>query len=59
MGVKVCPKCGSTDVSFNFTNVYGLSAPNNITCNKCGFQSFNFPEVDKKDLKRFRENLKK
>ena len=60
MKVKICPKCGSTDI--NFTNTY--EAPPSDVCRSCGFGSttfegFNqFPEVEESEVKLIQEDLK-
>lgn len=56
MGVKVCPECGSMDVSPRTMTGY-ISQPTYV-CNRCGFQSTVFPEVDMDELKG-REEVKK
>ncbi len=48
-GVKVCPKCGSTDISP--VTMTGYITQPTYVCNKCGFQSMIFPEVETSDLK--------
>ncbi len=52
-GIKVCPECGSTDIS-PITMTGYISQPTYV-CNKCGFQSTIFPEVDMADLKGEKE----
>ncbi|MEJ5293233.1 MAG: hypothetical protein WHS82_06520 [Candidatus Methanosuratincola sp.] len=52
-GIKVCPKCGSTDIS-PITMTGYITQPTYV-CNKCGFQSTIFPEVEASDLKGARE----
>ena len=42
--VRVCPKCGSTDVAGKF---YGFDQK--YFCKSCGFEGLVFPEVEKKD----------
>ena len=52
-GVRVCPECGSTDIS-PITMTGYISQPTYV-CNNCGFQSTIFPEVDMADLKGKKE----
>lgn len=48
-GVKVCPECGSLDVSP--VTMTGYITQPMYVCNKCGFQSTIFPEVDIGEIK--------
>ena len=59
--VKVCPKCGSTNIGWGDKTRYGATKD---ICKDCGygqldFKLIPFPEVDNKDIKKFKENLKK
>lgn len=50
--VQVCPKCGSPDISSDFSQpalVMGGIYPK--TCNHCGHTAKIFPEIEMKDLK--------
>ncbi len=44
IGIKVCPVCGSTDISA--ITMTGYITQPTYTCNKCGFQNTLFPELD-------------
>lgn len=55
-GVKVCPECGSTDISPMTMTGY-ITQPTYV-CNKCGFQSTIFPEVEMSDIKGKEEGKK-
>ncbi|MDI9644038.1 MAG: hypothetical protein QFX35_02325 [Candidatus Verstraetearchaeota archaeon] len=52
---KVCPECGSIDIS-PLTMTGYITQPSYV-CNKCGYQSTIFPELDLKDVKEFRQTL--
>jgi len=48
--VKICPKCGSTDIDA----LFGIDMMTNLEhCRKCGNKG-NFPEVAKDQVKRFK-----
>ena len=57
--VKICPKCGSTNVSTEFSNPANVAYGNalNYFCNKCDYVAKIFPEVKTKDINKFRKNL--
>ncbi|MGQ9759765.1 MAG: hypothetical protein ACUVQ5_04240 [Candidatus Methanomethylicaceae archaeon] len=44
---KVCPRCGSTDISI--LTLTGYIAPPAYLCNKCGFHGTLFLEVEKEE----------
>ena len=44
VGIKICPVCGSTDISA--ITMTGYITQPAYTCNKCGFQNTIFPEAD-------------
>lgn len=55
---QICPKCGSTEVAMS-KNIYAMiAAPNSYVCHSCGFESSIMPEIDIKDIEKFRKNLK-
>ncbi len=39
--MKVCPKCGSTDVNPLVAGMLGI-----LKCDKCGFQGSLFPDIN-------------
>lgn len=59
--VKVCPKCGSSDVKTEMDNAakvnYGV--PLNSICEACGFRNVVFPEVAEDNIEEFRKQIKK
>ena len=50
--VMICPKCKSTDISRDHTNIIedAMGLPSMFTCRKCGFTSHVFPEIDISEL---------
>lgn len=55
--VRVCPRCGSTDVGHDTTSVISrLSLSDSLECRECGYTGI-FPEVDPESLEDFRDNL--
>ncbi len=59
--VKVCPKCGSSDVKTEMDNAAKVNygAPLNCICESCGFRNVVFPEVAEDNLEEFRRQIKK
>jgi len=59
--VKVCPKCGSTDVHLDFSNpaVWGYGAPTSYQCESCGHVAHIFPEILKEDVEAYKDNFQK
>ena len=51
--IRICPKCKSDDVSPDFSlQTFGEKSEfNKWKCNKCGYISIFFPEVNKKQNK--------
>jgi transposase-like protein len=47
--IKVCPRCGSTDILTN--TLTGFITQPIYVCNGCGYQNTIFPEVDVDTLK--------
>ena len=44
---RICPKCKSKDVKLDWrTGIIGLTAIDKFICNKCGYTSAFFPEID-------------
>ena len=58
MKTKICPKCKSTDISLNIQTSAAYGAPQMWRCNNCGFESYAFPEIEKK-IKKINKKLKK
>ncbi len=53
--ITVCPKCGSTDVSADFSNPVGVVTgrfQNFKICNHCGYDSMIFPEVPESKVQK-------
>ena len=65
MGIKFCPKCGSSDIE-DITEkapgelmYYPYGSPRLYRCTKCGFTNAVFPEVkDKKELEKIKKEIK-
>lgn len=55
--VKVCPECGSKDVTPRGAISRSGYSPNYI-CQQCGFQSPLFPEVSPREAKKIRASRK-
>ena len=57
--IKICPKCGSTNISTEFSNPANVAYGNalNYVCNNCNYITKVFPEVKSKDVGKFRKNL--
>lgn len=57
--VKICPKCGSTDVQVDFSNAsFAIGSPVSHNCNSCGTVGMVFPEVEESKVEEFRKKLK-
>ena len=54
--VKICPKCGSTNVSVDFSNptVWSYGAPSKHQCKSCGHVAAVFPEVVKNKTESYK-----
>lgn len=52
--IKICPKCGSTNVSYSMIG----PTPKNDLCKDCNIEGF-FPEVEESKIEDFRKKLKK
>ena len=52
--VKVCPSCGSDDVSIWMLGQGHVGSE----CRSCRFQAIQFPEMTSDAAKKFRDNLK-
>lgn len=56
--VKVCPNCGSTDVSREQSGVIAkMGLDFGWTCGSCGYSSKLFPEVPPDEVEAFRDDL--
>lgn len=44
--IKICPNCKSNEVKTNFHPRIALGTPTEYLCEKCGFTSVIFPEVE-------------
>ena len=51
--IEICPKCGSSNTSFNPIPLFSMQK-----CKDCGYRG-SFISVNKKDLAKIRERLKK
>jgi predicted nucleic-acid-binding Zn-ribbon protein len=49
--IRVCPKCGSTNVEKPLTALTAIGVNNQFGCGECGFESSLFLEVTKKKRK--------
>ena len=56
--VKVCPKCGSIDISYQ-TGAFGKLGERTFfdRCNECNYVGM-VPEVEKSKVKEFRQRIK-
>ena len=57
--VKVCARCGSINVDPDFSVIGIKAAPSMYECKDCGFKSIGVVEIDEKDLRNFRRQLKR
>ena len=57
---KICPKCGSTNIAVDFSNmvVWASGTPPKYACKYCGHISITFPEVEKDNLKLFADEFR-
>ena len=58
--VKVCPRCGSTDVHTDFSNpvVWAYGTPVKYQCKSCGLVSSIFPELAGKEKIQFQKKTR-
>lgn len=57
---KFCPRCKSSDVSRDISTMQSLGyIPTKYICNKCGFSSFTFPEVEISKANEIKEDKNK
>lgn len=58
--VKVCPKCGSTDVHVDFSNpvVWAYGTTTKYQCESCGHTAPVFPEMPEKEVAHYKRMLK-
>ena len=52
--VRICPKCGSADISRPFLKILG-----SLTCRNCNYKNPIFPEVAINKIELFRKELKR
>lgn len=58
--VKVCPNCGSTDVSVDRSDVIAVMGLDyGYKCGNCGFSSKLFPEVPVEKMEEYQQELEK
>ncbi len=62
MKIKICPKCGSRDIEEiskdEFSGMFWhYAGKNKYKCKKCSFVSLTFPEIDERDVDKFRKKL--
>ena len=57
--VRICLRCGSTDISVNFADTTETQDSDRMKCNACGFQNDYFPRVDKDEVASFQAVIKK
>lgn len=56
--IPVCPRCGSTNISFVTTSyIVGVSDGTKRRCEDCGFEGM-MPEIEEKGVQSFRKQLK-
>jgi ribosomal protein S27AE len=58
--VKVCPRCGSTDVKLDtefFKGIVQYTGKLKYMCNRCGFIAYAFPEMTVEEAVEFEEKL--
>ena len=57
---QICPKCGSTEIGNNFTNManvaYGLIGKR---CRRCGYEGQSYLVVEKKNIEKVNKQIKK
>jgi len=56
--VRICPKCGSTDIMVDHSTIVGIM-PVVYVCNNCGTTAAFFPDVDRADIEKFRNKINK
>lgn len=55
MIVKMCPKCGSIDVTWMLGGIFGYI----YTCGECSYTGPFILEVNPEDVDKFREEIRK
>jgi len=57
----ICPKCGSIDIKLHPDHLSALIGvtPIENQCNNCRYLSRIFPEIDIKDIEKFRKQIKR
>ena len=57
--IKICPRCGSTDIRTDpITDTMGM-AMQSYQCAKCNYSGQFFPEIDIADVDKFKRDIKK
>ncbi|MBI2672750.1 hypothetical protein HYX19_00670 [Candidatus Woesearchaeota archaeon] len=58
--VKVCPNCGSTNITNDFSNAAKLKFGIELDkrCDSCGYSALSFPEVEESKIKDFKKKIK-
>lgn len=60
VGVRVCPNCGSTDVSRDKVGVAAMMGLDfGYRCGNCGYASKLMPEIEPDELEEFQEEFEK
>src|SRR3989338_3588659 len=59
--VKICPKCGSTQIVVDFSNpvVWNYGTPPKYKCKKCSYIGITFPEILKEDITDYKKSMTK
>jgi len=55
--MKICPKCGSTDIMVDRSTIMGIM-PVVYVCDNCGNTAAFFPDVERKNIEKFRKAIK-
>ena len=61
--LRICPKCGSANVTLDSSNIGGWALGTfssvKYICKKCGFINIVFPEIEIGNVEDFRKKLKR
>lgn len=57
---QICPSCGSDDIGVDFSNpvVWAWGLPSKYRCEKCGIVTSFVPEMDVKDIQKYKKRAK-